>query len=55
MLKAGLKRLMKKWNVVNVAPSKVIRILGKFFLVESAILGFRIRVSALGIRNAASD
>ena len=36
---------------MNVAPSKVIRILGKFFLVESAILGFGIRVSALGILN----
>ena len=36
---------------MNVAPSKVIRNLGKFFLVESAILGFGIQVSALGIRN----
>ena len=53
--KTGLKRLMKKWNVVNVAPSKAIRILGKIFLVESAILGFGIQVSALGIRNATND
>lgn len=49
--------ILENWSTrVNFPPGKAIRIpkFGKFFIMESGILGLGIKDSALGIRNSSS-